>query len=75
MNCGFQIIKTALLALLLLLLLACGGADERRQRHLQKANGLFENGHYPLALEEYKNASYIKPSDISVHHKLAQTYE
>jgi major membrane immunogen (membrane-anchored lipoprotein) len=52
MNCGFQIIKTALLALLLLLLLACGGADERRQRHLQKAKGLLENGHYSLALEE-----------------------
>jgi tetratricopeptide (TPR) repeat protein len=56
-------------------LFACGGAEERKQRHLQKANSLYENSHYRMALKEYQSASYIKPSDKAVHYQLAQTYE
>jgi len=64
-----------LLVLLLQLLSACGGAEERKQRHLQKASSLFESGHYKMALKEYQSASYIKPSDKVVHYQLAQTSE
>ena len=67
--------RIGLLALLLHFLVACGGAEERREKHLQKAGFLYENGRYELAVEEFKNAAYIKPSDKAVHHQLAQSYE
>ena len=76
MKNGFKFAaRIALLTLLLQAMLACGGADERKQRHLQKAKALYDNGHHALALEEYKNASYIKPSDVTVRYQLAKTYE
>jgi tetratricopeptide (TPR) repeat protein len=60
---------------LLQFLVACGGAEERKQKHLQKAKTFYNNGHYELALDEFRNASYIKPSDFPIHQQLARTYE
>ncbi len=69
-------IKLSLLSAVMVTgLAACGGVDERKADHAEKAHEFFESGNFEKARLEFKNVVYIDPKDTEGHYWLARTHE
>ena len=66
---------TILLLALALLLGACGGAMERGQAHLTKAQQLFDEGDYQKARVEFRNVLQIEPTHVEAYLGLGRSLE
>lgn len=67
--------RIILIAALALLLAACGGAEDRKTKHLEKAKAFFNQKNYEKARVEAKNALQILPKDVEARFLLAQIEE
>ncbi len=61
--------------LMTLILVACGGAEDRKAKHLELGKTLFDAGNYEKARLEFKNVLQIDPKDIEARYRLAQVLE
>jgi len=66
-----QLVQTACLALIIVTLVACGGAEDRKAKHLAKAQEYLAANNLSKAQVEAKNALQIFPKDIQVRLLLA----
>jgi Tfp pilus assembly protein PilF len=67
-----------LLALTLSIAVVLGGCsaspEEKKAKHLQRAQAYFEKGQYQEAVLEYRNVVQVDPKNADAHYKLALAY-
>ena len=68
-------LRTVLILLVALTFIGCSGNPQsRRDKFLQRGNRYFDEGKYPEAAIEYRNALQADPNCADAHDRLATTY-
>jgi tetratricopeptide (TPR) repeat protein len=67
--------RRVLVAGLAVLLVACGGAEDRKARHMERGDAYFAEANYEKARVEYKNVLQVDPKDVRARFGLGQVHE
>lgn len=70
-----RLIYAVSLLMLVSILAGCGGAEERKAKHIEKAESYFKDGNYVKARVEAKNALQIMPKDVAARLLFARVEE
>jgi len=69
------LIKASVSLILMTTLLACGGADERKEKYLEKGKAYLEEKNYDKAKVEFKNVLQIDPKYAEAYFYMGQLEE
>ena len=73
-RCGTAI-QSVVLSLAIVSLIGCGGAEDRKAKHFERAKSLYEQGNYVKARLEFKNVLQIDPKHVESLYMLGQVAE
>ena len=54
--------------------IGCASNDEKKEKHLERANDYIENSEFKKAVIELKNVIQLDPKNDSAHYKLGETH-